>query len=375
MAKINPFITNGYLSEDYFCDRVEETARLTQLLLNGNNVALISPRRTGKTGLVAHCFHQREMKEQYYTFLVDIYATKNLQEFVFELGRSVLNQLKPKGKKIRENFIRAIASLRTGITFDERGIPSWNVEIGDIKNPAATLQEIFDYLQAADKPCLVAIDEFQTVIKYPEKNIEAVLRTYIQHCPNAHFIFSGSQRHMMAEIFASPSRPFYQSTSILELPCIPLVKYAEFVQHHFKANGKEIQAEVISQVYEQFEGITWYMQFIMNHLYASTREGEVCTPNELQPVIDDILNQMSFTYNALLYQLPPKQKELLFAISRMGKVSGITSSEFLNTFKMSASSVQSAIRGLLEKDLVTSEMGVYSVYDKLFGIWLKGDKR
>jgi hypothetical protein len=37
--------------------------------------------------------------------------------------------------------------------------------------------------------------------------------------------------------------------------------------------------------------------------------------------------------------------------------------------------VQSAIRGLLEKDLVTSEMGVYSVYDKLFGVWLKGDKR
>jgi AAA+ ATPase superfamily predicted ATPase len=372
MARINPFITNGYHSEAYFCDRVEETTKLTQLLLNGNNVALISPRRMGKTGLATHCFQQKEVKDQYYTFLVDIYATKNLQEFVFELGRSVLNQLKPKGKKIRENFIRAIASLRTGITFDERGIPSWNVEIGDIKNPTATLQEIFDYLQAADKPCLVAIDEFQTVAKYPEKNIEAVLRTYIQHCPNAHFIFSGSQRHMMAEIFASPSRPFYQSTSVLDLHCIPLAKYTEFAQYHFKANGKEIQSEVISQVYEQFEGITWYMQFIMNHLYASTREGEVCTPDELQPMLDGILDQMSFTYNALLFQLPPKQKELLFAISRMGKVKGITSSEFLNTFKMSASSVQSAIRGLLEKDLVTSELGVYSVYDKFFGLWLNG---
>jgi AAA+ ATPase superfamily predicted ATPase len=371
MVKINPFITNGYHSEAYFCDRVEETAKLTQLLLNGNNVALISPRRMGKTGLVMHCFHQGGVKDQYYTFLVDIYATKNLQEFVFELGRSVLNQLKPKGKRIRESFIRAIASLRTGITFDERGIPSWNVEIGDIKNPSATLQEIFDYLQAADKPCLVAIDEFQAVAKYPEKNIEAVLRTYIQHCPNAHFIFSGSQRHMMAEIFASPSRPFYQSTSVLDLPCIPLAKYTEFAQHHFKANGKGIQTEVISRVYEQFEGITWYLQFIMNHLYASTREGEVCTPGELQPVLDDILDQMSFAYNALLFQLPPKQKELLFAISRMGKVKAITSNEFLNTFKMSASSVQSAIRGLLEKDLVTTELGVYSVYDKFFGVWLK----
>jgi hypothetical protein len=114
------------------------------------------------------------------------------------------------------------------------------------------------------------------------------------------------------------------------------------------------------------------MQFIMNHLYASTREGEICTSSALQPVLDGILDQMSFTYNALLFQLPPKQKELLFAISRMGKVKEITSNEFLHTFKMSASSVQSAIRGLLEKDLVTSELGVYSVYDKFFGAWLKG---
>ena len=73
----NPFVTNGYLSPHYFCDRVEETKQLTTLVTNGNNVALISPRRLGKTGLIYHCFEQSTIKDNYYTFVVDIYATKN----------------------------------------------------------------------------------------------------------------------------------------------------------------------------------------------------------------------------------------------------------------------------------------------------------
>lgn len=371
MAKINPFITNGYHSETYFCNRTEETTFLTRQVTNGNNLALISPRRLGKTGLIEHCFHRKEIKDNYYTFLADIYATKNLQEFVFELGKNVLNGLKPQGKRIWDIFLNTLTSLRTGITFDEMGVPSWNVEMGDIKNPSVTLDEIFRYLAKADKPCLIAIDEFQVIAKYPEKNIEATLRTYIQHCTNAHFIFSGSQRHMMGEIFTSPSRPFYQSTVILDLRPIECDKYAAFIKRHFKENNKDIANETILRTYQMFEGTTWYIQFVMNFLYASTSEGEICFPDEIQIAVDSIISQMDFTYSSLLYQLPAKQKEVLIAISKEGKVKGITSSKFLHTYKLTASSVQGAIKGLLEKDFVTVELGVYSIYDRFFERWLK----
>ena len=72
MAKINPFITSGYVSAEYFCDRIIETATFTRYITNGNNVALISPRRLGKTGLIEHCFHQKRKKEEYHTILIDI---------------------------------------------------------------------------------------------------------------------------------------------------------------------------------------------------------------------------------------------------------------------------------------------------------------
>lgn len=371
MAKINPFITSGYVSAEYFCDRVTETAMLTRYITNGNNVALISPRRLGKTGLIEHCFHQKEIATEYYTFLIDIYATKNLQEFVFELGKGILNTLKPRGRKAWELFLDSLSSLRTSISFDFSGNPGWNLEMGDIKTPAITLDEIFHYLGQADKPCLVGIDEFQVVSKYPENNIEALLRTYIQHCKNAKFIYAGSQRHMMGEIFTSPSRPFYQSTAIMSLYPIDEPVYIDFIQRHFEENKKQIATDTIHTIYERFEGVTWYIQFVANSLYAMTAPGETCTPDKVDIAVRNILGQLDFTYSSLLFQLPPKQKEVLMAICKEGKAREITSSKFLKTYKLTASSVQGAIKGLLDKDFVTSELGEYRVYDKFFEIWLK----
>lgn len=371
MAKRNPFVTNGYVSAAYFCDRNAETEMLLRHLTNGNNVTLISPRRLGKTGLISHSFHQETISKEYNTFLVDIYATKNLQEFVFELGKSLLNTLKPKEKKAWELFLTCLNSLRTGISFDFTGMPSWSIEMGDIKAPTTTLDEIFHYLSAADKPCLVAIDEFQTIAKYPEENVEAMLRTYVQHCPNATFVYAGSQCHLMGEIFTSPARPFYQSTAIIELKPIPMETYAQFIQQHFEADGKQITQEAIAEIYHRFEGITWYIQFVANSLYAMTSPGETCTTDKVDAAVANILSQLNYTYTLLLYQLPPKQKEVLMAICKEGKAKEITSSRFLKTYKLTASSVQGAIKGLLDKDFITHELGTYCIYDKFFELWLK----
>ena len=105
---MNPFITRGYAGAEYFCDREKETHDIVNLLSNGNNIALISPRRLGKTDLIRHCFAQSELKEKYYTFLIDIYATSSLRDFVNTLGKAILDELKPRGKKTWEKFIMRI---------------------------------------------------------------------------------------------------------------------------------------------------------------------------------------------------------------------------------------------------------------------------
>ena len=367
---LNPFVTSGYLSPHYFCDRVEETKQLTTLVTNGNNVALISPRRLGKTGLIYHCFEQSTIKDNYYTFVVDIYATKNLQEFVYELGKTVLNVLKSRGRKAWEKFLNTISSLRGNISFDINGNPEWGVGVGDIKVPDFTLDEIFTYLEQADKPCIVAIDEFQVIADYPDNKVEAVLRSRIQKCKNTRFIYSGSQRHMMSEIFVSPSRPFYQSTSLMSIEPIDSEKYVAFAQDLFREYNKEITREAVIATYQRYEGVTWYVQSILNALFTLTNTNTICTEEEIETAVQQITDQQSFAYKALLFQLPSKQKEVLMAICKEGNAANLTSSSFLQRYHLTASTVQAAVKGLLEKDFITHDMGIYALYDKFFAQWL-----
>lgn len=367
----NPFILYGYESEEYFCDRQNETEQLLRLIENGNNVALIAPRRIGKTGLIENLYHLKKVQKDYYTFLIDIYATKNIEDMVMSMGSAMLSSLRPKGAQIMQKFTGFLTSLRSGISFDPAGNPSWNVEIGDIRTPRTTLEEIFHYIESADKPCIIAIDEFQSVNQYPDSSAEALLRTHIQHCRNANFIFAGSQRTMMAEIFNSPARPFYQSASMMNLGCIPADKYCKFAQKHFKKAGKELPANVFHTVYDRFEGITWYVQRVMNELFSMTSTETSCEIEMIDTAINNILRANEFNYQSLLFQLPPKQKMLLVAICKAGKATALTSSEFVRRWHLpSPSSVQSAIKGLIEKSFVTTTLGVYEVYDKFFAMWL-----
>lgn len=371
MLQENPFIVNGYVSDELFCDRDAETQTLMDLLTNGNHVALMSPRRIGKTGLIGHLFEQPEIKQKFYPILVDIYATKNLDEFVTVLGHAILRALLPWGKKTAMTFVNALHSLRTGIGFDINGNPTWNIEVGDIHTPKVTLDEIFEYISHADKPCLIAIDEFQVISDYPDKTIEALLRTHIQHCNNASFIYTGSERTMMANIFQSAARPFYQSTAMVNIGPLPQEKYTPFACRLFRERGKEIEATTVEQVYQRFEGVTWYMQRVMNELYARTPMGAICQPDMIEPAIRAILDANSYTYESLLFQLPAKQKALLMAIAKAGKAKNLTSSAFIKQYHLtSSSSIQSAIKGLVEKDFVTTHLGIYQVYDLFFRMWL-----
>ena len=367
----NPFLTYGYQGPEFFCDRVEETKRLTTLLTNGNHVALMSPRRMGKTGLIRHCFAQKELLENYHLFVIDIYSTKSQAELVYQMGRSILSVLKSKGRKSWERFIQVVGSLRAGITLDALGTPSWNIQVGDIQIPQVSLDEIFQYLSAADKPCLVAIDEFQSIADYSDRNTEALLRTYIQQCNNAWFVFSGSKRHMMGEMFSSPSRPFYQSASTLSLKPIPLDAYTDFILGHFNKGGYGIDSDSIRYLYEKFDGVTWYIQKTCNEVYAAAENGITCGMSDIDEAIVLAVNEKEDTFLDLLTRLTSNQKTLLRALAQSKEGIRPTSGEFIKRYRLSsASAVQRSLAALQDKDIITHDGGKYYIYDYFLREWL-----
>lgn len=369
----NPFVVTGYIKPDYFCDRKAESERLTKLLLNGNNVMLKSDRRMGKTGLIQYCFNKSELIDNYYTFFIDILHTSCLQEFVHELGRAVYEQTTSRGRKFAQRFLKALRSLNGKFGFDAvAGTPTFSVGLGDIEQPEYTLDEIFNYLQQMDRPCIIAIDEFQQIGNYPERNTEALLRGHIQKMSNCHFIFAGSEKHILGLMFENRSHPFYKSADNMDLDAIPRDIYVSFICEKFEEKGRQIQAEVAEEVYDMFEGHTYYVQKTMNEAFSNTPEGKACDQESLVYSLRVILDGNSGLYKEMLSKMPLRQKTLLYAIAEDGWASQITSATFIKRHRLaSASSVQAAIKKLLADELVVEEGKRYRISDRFFSLWIK----
>ena len=124
-------------------------------------------------------------------------------------------------------------------------------------------------------------------------------------------------------------------------------------------------------VYNLFKGHTYYIQRTFNEAFADTAEGEECTMEVIKSAIDNMVASNDTIFREILSNIPEKQKILLYAIAKDGEAEAITSAKYIKRHALSsASSVQSAVKKLLEKDYITCVNKVYSVTDKLFAMWI-----
>ena len=367
----NPFIIYGYVSPEYFCDRKEETKEVISALTNGCNMTIMSPRRYGKTGLIKNVFfnikHEIEDVECFY---IDIYATNSLSDFVQALGKTVIGKLDTPIQKAEGYISRIIKSAQITMSPDlATGLPQFSLNFQP-QFATNTLEEIFNYIRQSDRKCYIAIDEFQQVLEYPEKNIEALLRTQIQQTTNARFIFCGSKLHMMTEMFNSPKHPFYRSTEKLHLDVLDKDTYYNFIIEKLKEKNISLPRSVFDKLYNRMDGVTWYIQTIMNRLY---RLGE-CTIDEetVNKAIYRIIKSEEDDYKRLYHILTANQSSLLKAIAKEGIVKEPLAGLFIRTHNLkSTSSVQRALAFLLQEEYIYKAETGYIIYDRLFGLWLK----
>lgn len=373
MLQPNPFIiTADYYGPEYFCDRQAETEALESNIANGRNTVLISSRRMGKTGLIAHVFNRAFVKSNFKTFSIDLYPTSSLAELILLLAKEITGPLKSKGQSLLESFLGIVKSLRPGFKVDPvTGQFVFDLSLGEIVKPVDSLKEIFQYLEGSEVPCLVSMDEFQQIAEYPDNNVLELLRTYVQKCKHTWFIFAGSDRRMMEKLFNNPSEPFYMSCSPLYLDAIQYENYLAFARHHFEAAGKSLQEESFNQVYELFEGHTWYVQRLMNEMFAWTKPGEVADAQMASNALTFVIKTYARTFQEQMSSYPEAQKQLLIAIAKDGQAQQVTSVAFCKKHSMkSPSTVQSALRVLHDKGIVRKDGTTYSVTNRLLGIWL-----
>lgn len=374
MFQPNPFIiTADYLGPRYFCDREEETKALEDNIRNGRNTVLISSRRMGKSGLIAHIFGRELVQNNFRPLSVDLYPTSSLAEMILLLAKEITGQLKSREQLHLESFLSVVKSLRVGFKMDAvTGQLVFDLSLGEIVRPADSLAELFQYLEKSEIPCLVAIEEFQKIADYPDKNVVELLRTYVQKCKRTWFIFSGSDRRMMEKLFNNPSEPFYMSCSPLYLDAIEYKKYFDFATYHFNASSKSIDEACFKRVYDLFEGHTWYVQRLLNELYAWTNPGETATSEGLSEVLEYVIRTYARSFQEQMSALPDTHKQLLIAIAKEGIAQQVTSIAFCKRYSLrSPSTVQSALRALHEDGVVNKKEKGYYVTNRLLGLWLR----
>ena len=369
---VNPFVIKGYVSKEYFCGRKTELETLHRNVLNGCNTTLISPRKMGKSGLIFRYFDDLQAEIQ--AIYVDIYSSRSLNDFIKLMAEAILLKF-PEKSKIGKEFMKFLKGLRPVISFNPfTNLPQIQIEYQSPQEVIYTLQGVLTFLEEQNTPIVVAIDEFQQINVYPEKNVEAILRTYIQQLKNIQFIFCGSNKSMMTEMFTHAKRPFFASTRLLYLDKIDQTEYKIFVKNHFEANKKYISDDALSAILEWTKSHTYYTQNLCNYIFSmKTNNIDIET---VKSAMDDILKENESFFFQYRQLLTPAQWNFMIAVAKENEVTQITSQKFLSQYHIGTpANSRRILQALIDKELIlenwSQENSSYQVYDVFLSRWLE----
>jgi len=374
MKHLNNFVLGYYVSDEYFCDRDDETKHIINAMKNGRNVNIISHRRLGKTGLIFRIMDKISDIKDYKMVYIDLLNTQNTREFIDEFARIVLNNLETKSARALKQFANIVKGIRPSFSINPlSGLPEIDIEVRQDYSENLNLQELFLFLDSQKTRIIIAFDEFQQILNYPEKNIEATLRKYIQQSPNLSFIYSGSQTHLLTAMFANSKRPFYQSAEFLFLDKIKHEVYAKFIQENFAKAKQNIEMPQVDLILNLSRRHTYYVQFLCNRIFSLKPKN--IDVQLIHKTLDDILYENRPVYYTYQKILSKGQFNLLKAIAKEENLSQPTSKAFIQKHALpTTSSIQTALAALLKKEMVYQENEYYYVYDVFFSRYLEGLK-
>ena len=370
---LTPFPTTGYFGTQYFCDREEETKRILSNIRGGQSTILTAPRRIGKTALIYHVLDKIPSGTKGIYF--DILPTENMSGFLNELASAIIRNVPEKkgtGRKIWD-FIK---SLRPEVSFDMlTGSPQVSFTLKD-NEINFQIETIFSFLEKQDEKYVIAIDEFQQILKYPEKNTDAWLRTLIQKLKNVIFIFAGSQQHLLNEMFTIPSRPFYNSASLLKINKINREKYKTFIRKQFTSNGRTLEDKTIDNIIVWADCHTYYVQLICNRIFLTgvIKIEEKTWKEEAGRLLKE-QEPVFFNYRNMLTQ---PQWDLLKAAALEGELYKPTGMDFILKYSLgNPSTVLRSLEALYRMELIFYDFNpdgekYQAINDLLFRRWMEG---
>ena len=281
----------------------------------------------------------------------------------------------PPKTSMGEKLLTFIKSLRPQLSFDTiTGEPQLQIAYQTAHEKEYTLRGLFEFLDSQNEHVVIAIDEFQQIRDYPEQNMEALLRTYIQQTHNLTFIFCGSKKHLMADIFTNEKKPFYSSTTFVSLDKISEEAYSAFIRRLFNERQRSISDDALQFILEWTRRHTYYTQQLCHTVYANGSSD--ITIDDVKKACEQLMKQGEAVYLQYRQMLTDKQWGYLAAVAKEGSVQQITASAFLNKHKIGIPSASRRLAdALCEKGLLNDNVSVdgttYSLSDVFLSHWME----
>ena len=367
---VNPFYYGNEVHNDDFCNRVNELNELKSDVLSGLNVLIYAPRRFGKTSLLKKLQDELSPQNDFIIIYFDIFTVSSIDEFIQKYFNLLAKNFESTTDKII-NLFKNILKIRPNITMklSSHSDISYGLALSK-KEESSTLEEVLNlpylYAKKFNKKVVVIFDEFQEI---EALDIEKKLRSVIQsHSRDVSYLFSGSKKSMLREMFNDQKRAFYKSVKHLKIDAIQEQDWIKFIDNKFSNSAKKIESDLIKKCFFITQGYPYYMQQLMYFVWSYT-ENEV-DEKIVQNSIDMMLERESDIYSLVWTNLTPNQKiTLKYIVEKDGET--LYSNANMNETSLSASTLKSTLSSLIKKDIIDKNSEKYYVIDPFMKYWLQ----
>ena len=361
-----PFRTGVQVTGHNFCPRNKELKQLRECMVSSGRVYLVGERRIGKTSLIAEA--ARSLKKSKPIF-IDLMAVKDLEDVTHRVGRALIRSEKQQNGLLA--LVKTLSTLRPSISIDPAtGSLSVTFTPGT-GTRLETLDELFDAI-GKRKHTVVVLDEFQDVLDIKDaRQITAKLRGLIQQQQNTAFVFCGSLRNRMEDLFTDEQSPFFNAA--VRLPVGPLDRplFKRFLLKRFRDGKRSVPDPLLDSIIDACHDNPGHIQRFCISLWQATSSGQTITEADMAAAWGVLFSMQKDAYELTLTTLSPQQTKVLRALAYAGGASTLSANFIITTGITLAPSIRKAMTKLIDRRLVQKTNTTYQFCDPFLAVWLR----
>ena len=374
----NPFVYGEVVPAAAFVDRVSELDRLTQDLLAGQKVFLISPRRYGKSSLVRQALRAAE-RGGALTVDVTVSSYSSYVAFLEGYARALLG-VETRLDRVTAWLKDMLGAVRPEVRIepDAAGKGTLALSFPSVRTDrdvSRLAQEVFALpgriAEARGRRLAVALDEFQAIGAFNGGSVEHALRAAVQHQRQVGYVFSGSEPSLMERMLGR-SRPFYKAGPVMRLQKIPADLFADALEVRFRSTKMRPAAGLGSAIVELAGNLPYDVQRLAHEVWDDARAAGMRTVGleDLHATLTRLLGEHHEIFDATWQRLTLAQRAALrAAVLQDGRE--LLSAETRSRHRLGgASTVQASLTALVRDDVLAREGTRYVVVDSLFREWV-----